>query len=377
MTKEFELVNEISLYSSLQITRSWHGIGVLELRINRYLPGANELIRGRIIFPHNKLNKGFEIRHKEIELDSNGKASENWIIRALPLKSWLGQRITYPPSTTGYDNKQGAAETVMKHYVENNAGSLALADRQFANFIVSPNSSLGDSVSWQSRFKNLAEELAEISMVSGMGWNVDIDTVSKKFVFNSLIGRDLTVNQSTLPPAIFSPEFNTLGQLSYVESDLNFKNHAIVAGQGEGIDRRVIEVGTSTGYERFELFVDARDVAEETEDDPPVSRATIDIETDLINRGNQKLTEYQQEIYLEGQALTKSRLTYEVDYDLGDLVTLQTREWGITRDTRITEAKEIYEPGGRKIELVFGFSRPTLISKIKQELAGMRTEVTR
>ena len=332
------------------------------------------LIRGRIIFPHNKLNKGFEIRNKEIELDSNGKASENWIIRELPLKSWLGQRITYPPSTTGYDNKQGAS---MKHYVENNAGSLALTHRQFANFIVSKNSSLGNSISWQSRFKNLTEELGEISMVSRTGWNVDIDTVMRKFVFNSLIVRDLTVNQSILPPAIFSPEFNTLGQMSYVESDFNYKNHAIVAGQGKGIDRRVIEVGNSSGYERFELFVDARDVSEETEGEPLVPRSEIDIETDLINRKNQKLTEYQQEIYLEGQALTKSRLVYEVDYDLGDMVTLQTREWGITRDTRITKAKEIYEPSGKKIELVFGFSRPTLISKIEHELAGMRTEVTR
>ncbi|WP_235753857.1 hypothetical protein [Psychrobacillus sp. INOP01] len=41
MTRDLQLIIEINLYSSLQIVRSWHGIGSIELRINRYLPGAN------------------------------------------------------------------------------------------------------------------------------------------------------------------------------------------------------------------------------------------------------------------------------------------------------------------------------------------------
>jgi len=377
MNRNFELITEIDQYSSLQITRSWHGIGSLELRINRYLPGANELIRGRIIFPHNKLNKGYMIKHREIELNENGKASENWIIRALPLKSWTGQRITYPPSTTAYDNKQADAESVLYHYVENNLVAPVDVNRAISDVVVATNLNRGQIVSWRSRFKNLAEELSEISMISGLGWNVDIDTTNQQFVFKVLEGRDLTVNQYILPPAIFSPEFNTIGQLSYTESDLNYRNTAIVAGQGEGLARRIIEVGITTGHDRYELFIDARDVAEETEADPPVARPVLDIEADLTIRGQQALTEYQQEIYLEGQALTKSQLIYERDYDLGDMVTLQEREWGITRNARITEAKEIYEQSGKKIELVFDYSRPTLISKIKQELAGMKTEITR
>lgn len=115
MTRDFQLINEVNLYSSLQTVRSWHGIGSIELRINRYLPGATELLKGRIIFPHNKLNKAYVIKQREIELDASGKVSENWVIRALPLKSWKGQRPTIPPLTTGYDNNQGNAESVMLH----------------------------------------------------------------------------------------------------------------------------------------------------------------------------------------------------------------------------------------------------------------------
>lgn len=166
MTRDFQLINEVNLYSSMQIIRSWHGIGSIELRINRYLPRANELIKGRIIFPHNKLNKAYVIKHREIELDASGKASENWIIRALPLKSWTGQRITYPPSTTAYDNKQDGAESVMQHYVTNNIIIPVDVNRRMEDITLDVNRTRGDNISWQSRYKNLAEELAEISLLS-------------------------------------------------------------------------------------------------------------------------------------------------------------------------------------------------------------------
>ncbi|WP_235754005.1 siphovirus ReqiPepy6 Gp37-like family protein [Psychrobacillus sp. INOP01] len=298
-------------------------------------------------------------------------------MRALPLKSWAGQRITYPPSTTAYDNKQDNAESVMQHYMTNNIINPVDDNRRMDDIILDVNQMRGDTISWQSRYKNLAEELAEISLLSGLGWNVEIDVDKEKYVFKVLEGRNLSANQSILPPAIFSPEFNTLGQISYTESELNYRNYAVVAGQGEGVERRIVEVGESSGHDRYELFVDARDVSEQTDDQYPAARTPEEIEADLTNRGTQKLTEYEKEVYLEGQALTKSRLIYEQDYNLGDIVSLQNREWGITRDARITEVKEIYEPSGKRIELVFDNSRPTLISKIKQELSSIKAEITR
>ena len=190
----------------------------------------------------------------------------------------------------------------------------------------------------------------------------------------------MTANQSVLPPIIFSPEFDSLGQLSYTESELDYKNYAIVTGQGEGVDRRVIMLGASSGFERYELFVDARDIEEEKEGEDgqePTPRPVAEIEANLINRGNQKLAEHEQEIYLEGQPLSKSPFIYEKDYDLGDVVTLQNRDWAVTLDARITQVKEIYEAGSRRLEHTFGNSRPTLIDKIKTEMNVIRPEITR
>ncbi|OLN21916.1 hypothetical protein BTO30_12505 [Domibacillus antri] len=376
----FNLIDEITRYESLQITRRWHGIGVLELKINRYIRGANQLLKDRIIFPHNQLHKCYVILHREIELDEKGKATENWIVRALPLKAWLSRRITLPPSTTAYDNKQGDAETVLKHYVDRNAVNPDDISRIIPYLVIAANQLRGPTVSWQSRFKVLSEEMAEISLLSGIGWNISLDVVNKKFVFDVETGRDLTTAQSINPPVIFSPDFNSLKNMSYVESSLNYKSMAYVAGQGEGIERRVIEVGMDTGLARHELFVDARDVEEEIQDPAggaATARPEADIIADLQNRGNQKLAEHAAEIYLDGQVLTKSPFIYEEDYDLGDVVTLQNREWGVTLDARITEVKEIYERSGRQIEVVFGNRRPTLIDKIKQELSGMKQELTK
>ncbi len=379
MTRDFDLLGETAQYDSLQIERSWHGIGVLEMRINRYMKNADKLQRGNIIFPHANTNKGYVIRHKEIELDERGKVTENWVIRALSLKSWLAQRLTIPTEHTAYDNKQGEAESVMLHYVNNNAINPVDSARILTDIVLADNLQRGSHIEWQSRYKNLAEELAELGLLSGLGWNVDIDYVNKRYVFRALEGRNLVATQSDLPPAIFSPEFGTVGELKYTESELEFKNFALVAGQGEGVERRIVTVGEqSSGFDRYELFVDARDIEEETDDDPPEPIPVEEIEERLRNRGKQKLAEHEQEIYMEGQALSKSRLVYEKDYDLGDMVTLQSRGWGVTLDARITEVKEIYESGRpRKIELTFGNDKPTLISKIKQSLDGVNREVTR
>jgi hypothetical protein len=373
ITPNFELRGEIDDYASVWFTRSWHGIGQMELRINRYKKHVEHLIKNNIIMVNPK--KVYIIKHREIELDENGKATENWVIKALQLKSITGQRVTVPPSSTAYDNKQGDAETVMKHYVSRNLTNATDPKRNIGQLSIAQQMNRGPSVPWQSRFKNLSEELADISLNSGLGWDIILDIPNKKWLFDVYVGRVLTAGQSLLPPVIFSPQFDSLQSLHYSESEMNYKNAAYVGGQGEGIDRRIIQLGTETGLTRHEIFIDARDVEEKDENDQPLSETQI-INT-LTERGQQKLQEFLQEEYLEGQILTKSPFTYEEDYDLGDIVTIQNKSWGVTMDARLTEVKEIYETSGFKLEATFGNDRPTLIKKIKQELSQISGEVRR
>ena len=370
----------IENYESLIHMRSFHGIGDLELRINRYKNYTDTLQKGNVIVVGNDKHKTYKIEHREIELDQEGKATENWLIKALELKAVTGDRITLPPSHTAYDNRSARAETVMKHYVNRNVITPVDSKRKIPQLLLAPDLNRGPHINWQSRFKNLAEDLAEISLVSGIGWGVRVDYDLRKWIFDVSEGRDLTANQDVHSPVIYSPQFDNIKTMHYVDSDLNYRNTAYVAGQGEGVLRRVIELGQASGLARKELFVDARDVSEETdiEGEDPVPRPPQDIINDLISRGNQKLAELIQETFLESQIMTHSTFKYEKDWDLGDIVTVQYKDWGVTLDARITEVKEIYEPDNDvQIEVVFGNSRPTLIQKIKQELSQISGEVRR
>lgn len=372
MTRDFNLLDEVDRYSSLQITRKWHGIGEIDLVINRYLKGADKLNRGCIVFPHNYLNKGFIIRHKQIELDENGKATENWSIKALSLKSWIGKCLAYP------QDYEGDAETVIHQLILDNVIDPADAKRKITDIVLSDNLQRGKNIKLSTNHENLAEVIEDLSLQSGLGWNIEIDKDNEQFIFKVFEGRDLTVNQSELPPAIFSTEFGTLGQMSYMESDLDYKNVAIVIGPvkpdqedvpDEEKEKYMVVVGDAEGHERYEMLVNANvDTEIENENGEREQRPDEDILADLVEFGETEIAENTQEIYVEGQALTKSRLVYQKDYDLGDMSTLQSKDWGITMDARITEVVEIYEPSNIKIDLTFDNSFPTLIDKIKKEI---------
>lgn len=402
LTVGMDIVGEIDNYESMFFTRSWHGIGSIELRINRYKKHAETLIKNNLILVGNDLNKVFIIKHREIELDQEGKITENWLIKGYALKSIIAQRITMPPLHTAYDNRSGNAETVMKHYINTNVINPVDGRRRISNLVIAPNLQRGIALAYSSRFKNLAEEMSTLSLTSGLGWDVTLDIANKKWVFDVVEGKDLTADQIINPPVIFSPQFESVKNMQYVQSDLNYKNVGIVAGQGEGVERRVIEVGSFSGLNRHEIFIDARDVAEVDEDEMPIPEQQV-IQS-LTDRGQQQLNELLQEEYLEAQLLTPisrteyerefsylstlqisenitkktrtlSAFNYQLDYDLGDIATVQNKDWGVTLNARITEVKEIEEVTGFGLEATFGNNRPTLIQKIKQELSQMSGEV--
>ncbi|MDQ9752222.1 hypothetical protein RFZ03_16400, partial [Acinetobacter baumannii] len=63
----------------------------------------------------------------------------------------------------------------------------------------------------------------------------------------------------------------------YISDISEYKNTAITAGQGEGADRKIhIEGEENAGIDRYELFVDARDIEKEEQ---------------LPDRGKSKLAE--------------------------------------------------------------------------------------
>lgn len=357
---DFNLLGEVDQYSSVQIGISWSDIGELELQINRYLQHADKLIKGNIVFPYNRLDQAYIIRHREIELDENGKQTENWRIKALSLKTFTSQRLIYPAPEKAHEEVTGDVETVMRHFVDTQMINPVDPNRVFPNLVLADNQNRGPEIEEKARYDPLNEKLKELSELHGLGWNIELDLQNKQFVFVINEGRNLVANQVGLPQAIFSTEFETIESLEYTESDLEYKNFAIVAGQGEGIYRKIVQIGEAVGKDRYEMFVDARDLT---------------TNAGLVKRGNEKLAEHAQEVYLGGQILTTSRLIFDEDYSVGDMVTVRDKGWGVTMDTRITAAKVICEYGKRKVEVVFDNDKPTFISKMRREIDALKYEL--
>lgn len=156
----------------------------------------------------------------------------------------------------------------------------------------------------------------------------------KQFVFKLYAGADRTYAQTENPYVIFSPKFENIANSNYLESKKEYKNVALVAGEGEGAERKTTSVGEGNGLERRELFVDARDISTTTEDN--VTLSDEEYKKQLAQRGNEKLAECSSAQSFEGQVEMTKMFEYGKDFFIGDIVQI-TNEYGMESRARISE----------------------------------------
>lgn len=350
--KNFNLLAEIDDYESLLFIRRFYKVGEFELRININKNHTDKLIIDNLIIFGNQPNKVGVILHRENTYDENGEATDTLSIKGYTLKGLCKRRMIVPPIGQAYESFIGSQEAIMKHFVDKNIVNPDDVKRKIDNVIIAPNLDRGQQDKWRSRFEVLSDKLTEIGEYSDLGWDITLDYNNQKFVFDVLQGKDLTVDQDILPPVIFSIDFNNINNRHFIDSILNHKNVAYAGGHGEEEDRFIQQIGNVTGFERIETFIDcssAENVAE------------------LIQQGSSKLNELKKIMSFEVDILPYGSFTYEKDYDLGDIVTIQDRKLNLILNTRIIEFKEIYESDGFKLEAVFGSNIPTIIDKLKSK----------
>lgn len=188
---------------------------------------------------------------------------------------------------------------------------------------------------------NLLEATQTLCASHGMGFRVVTDS---KTVVNMrvelFVGKDRRAGQTVNSPVIFSPEFENLLSTSYAFDVSKFKNIALVAGEGEGAARKRAVFGVASGLKRRELFVDARDMST---NDGEIS--ADDYVAQLAARGAEKLAEMQVVEAFGGETDTVNTFTLDVDYTVGDIVTVKN-EYGIRADTRIIAVSEFWDETG-------------------------------
>ncbi len=352
ISPEFDLLAEIDDFESLQFTRRWYRQGEFELHININKNNTEVLQKDNLIMLGADTHKVGIIRHREIKLDDQGNASEELIIKGPSLQGITGRRVTVPPAGQGYDRIRANTETVIKHYINTNIINPTDVSRKIPQVIIASDLFRGIEVPWQTRFEQLDTVLQEIAEWCDIGWDIYLDIENKKWVFDVFEGRDLTTDQEELPPVIFSVEFDNIKEQHFIDSSLNYKNVGYAGGQGEEELRLIQQIGTAEGLARHEIFLDCSDSADADE---------------LTSNGQQKLAEFKR-VQSFDVSIIQSSFIYGVDWDLGDIVTVQSKKWGITMNSRITEVKEVYEVSGFSLNATFGNNVPTLVEKLKHEL---------
>lgn len=352
ISPNFELLGEIDDYESLQFIRRFYKVGEFELHINANKINTDILTENNLILLGNHFNKVGIIMHRENEVDENGETTDTLIIKGPTLKGIMSRRLIVPPTGgNGYESHSGPTETILKNFVSNNIVNPTDADRKVPQVVIATDQGRGKQDSWRSRFEVLSDKLAEIGEYAQIGWDVILDIENSQWVFDVFEGRNMTVNQDTLPPVIFSTDFDNIKNQHFVQSSIGTSNVGYAGGKGDEADRLIQKIGNTTGFERIESFLDC---------------SNADNTTELLTMGQQKLNELKRILTFEFQLIPDNTFKYEEDYDLGDFVTAQSKKWGITMDCQIVELTEVYEAGGTSLEATFGTNIPTIIDKIKK-----------
>ena len=199
-------------------------------------------------------------------------------------------------------------------------------NRKINNFILGDLKNLSKELEVQLFGENIANWIEEVCTSLGYGWDVFIK--NNKYVFQMYEGTNRSTGSSKV---IFSPTFDNLLSSSYQNKKEFYQNAALIGGEGEGTSQRSATIGTASGLNRYETYVDGSSVSSNGE---IITEATY-IEM-LKGYGQTQLSQKQFTTSFEGEVEPNGIYKLNEDYFLGDLVKVEN-EIGISATTRISE----------------------------------------
>lgn len=335
---KFELVGVIDSYTSLIWTERYNDCGDFEIMISANNKNIDILQNGYYI----KRTDTDRVGIIETKTTQTSEESGDYIIvSGRMLESILDRRIVWQQTTlNGSIN-----ECVMRLLVEN-AISPSENARRIPNFTFFAQEEFEGKVEMQLTGDSLLTAVLDICKMFSLGFKVILSTTN---VITACLykGVDRSYQQTENSYVEFSPDFDNLISSNFMTSSQNYRNVALVAGEGEGLDRRTSSVGTAEGMDRYELYVDARDVSSNEGE-----IAEQEYKKLLDERGKEKLLEYLTETYFEADIETEFMFQYRKDYMLGD-ITILKNEYGITAYPRIVEVIESEDETGYKVVPTF------------------------
>lgn len=333
----------IDVYRSLIWTRKYFETGTVELHAPLNEKNIGYLKRGNIVTMSGSVESAF------IEGVSIDDYSNEITVTGRTLSSGLSRR-----GIKSVVNFSGNYEDAMQKIVDVSAISV---EKPLTGLVLTESRHRGGNVVFQVSYKDAYPFLEKLAKISNLGFRVCADYKNKVFLFEVYEGVDHSQSQMGNKRVIFDEVHKNLNKATYTTNDQTYKTHAIVYGEGEGAARVKVEAtldASAEGWDRRELIVDARDLSSD-------GLTAAQYRAALVQRGEEKLAECGIVECLEANTLPFVNYSYKTDYDLGDVVTVNKKEWGIQVDKRITMIQEVYENGGFSIVPTFGDPFPESI----------------
>lgn len=360
---EFTALGSISQYTSLTWPDKYNGYDSFEL----YAPVTDHnrdlLQKGYILYI--KKRNACIVEIIDSEFDEEGKRT--YLIKGRTIEALLESRIIWNP----YSCTNKYISTIMYDIVNENCVNPTNSSRKIPYLYCAKDTFIGNKIEYQESDSTVYKALVDLSQEQEIGFTIDFLPENKKLQFRVYQGDDLS-KYSDSNCILLSTTMEDILSSDYYLNIQAEKNVALVAGEGTGSKRKKISVGESNsqGFNRKELYVDARDLQSTVykEDGSEQTLTESEYLSSLTTRGLNSLAKCSIAQTFEAQIRTiGGQYSFGIDYNNGDKILMQDAVLGIQVAGRITNVVYTYGKTNR-LTLTFGYSQPSLVERIKQSM---------
>ena len=340
------LIDILSDYESIIWTVQFFGLSEFQVIVPATIENVSKLQIGRYLCrssdqTQNEYKDVMIIENLQMDFDSE----RGWLltVSGRGLKSILSRRIIW--------NQISVENTLIISLIERviNENIKVSGDRKLCNLSLGyTGSQFTERADAQLFGENVAVWMENVCQTYGYGWDITIGKTSTYYRMTVYKGQDRTTSQNVNVPVIFSPEFDNLLSASYQFYKSNFANAALVGGEGQGTSQRTASVGSATGLNRFETYIDGSGVSSNGE---IITLATY---TKMLQEfGQLQLSESKNVETLSGDIDSNGVYKINRDFFLGDIVEVDTNK-GVSATARIIEI--IYSTDSEGVSVIPTFS---------------------
>lgn len=368
-SETFEIDHVIDNYESFSMTINYNDVGDFIAQIDNRLDNAKYLLEDRIILFGGSNRLMGVITSVDLSIDNEG--NEIRVVRGRTIGHILSYRLVESTTKDGRVGIRytGRGEDLIKEVVRKNFIDTA-PERVIDGFDVDSSNGLGEFLYGDFLYDNILDITNDVTQSQGLGWNIVYDEEGKRIIFDVYEGRNLSISQEENPPVLLSVDLGNLASQSYLYEGSEEKNFLYAeiysslwsdspSTWGSQGDTTVTGINRKEDYTKIDLY--QPNLITPTNPD-----YAIPAETQM----QWHLDKTKPLETLDAVVIDKELFEFGVDYDLGDIITINNGDWKVEADMRVTSMTVESDAMNNdlRVMLSFGSQIPRITDRIKSEI---------